>query len=180
MVVLGGGDTGMDCNRTAIRQGASKVNCVYRRNEENMPGSRREVSNSKEEGVSFLFNKQPLEIIGTDCVTGVKLASTELGPPDESGRRAPKIIQGSEEIIEADAVIVAFGYLPDAPDWVSKNAIKINDYGCIDVASEENLPFQTTNTKVFAGGDIVRGSDLVVTAVFEGREAAKSIISFLK
>lgn len=180
VVVLGGGDTGMDCNRTAIRQGASKVSCVYRRNEENMPGSRREVSNSKEEGVSFLFNKQPLEIIGTDCVTGVKLASTELGPPDESGRRAPKIIQGSEEIIEANAVIVAFGYLPDAPDWVSKNAIKINDYGCIDVASEENLPFQTTNMKVFAGGDIVRGSDLVVTAVFEGREAAKSIISFLK
>jgi len=179
VVVLGGGDTGMDCNRTAIRQGATKVSCVYRRDEENMPGSRREVSSSKEEGVGFLFNKQPIEIIGKEYVTGVKVGETKLGEPDENGRRLPELIDGSEEIISADAVIIAFGYLPDIPKWVSDHSVNSRSNGCIEVAPKDHLPFQTSNSKIFAGGDVVRGSDLVVTAVFEGREAAKSILSYL-
>jgi len=179
VVVLGGGDTGMDCNRTAIRQGATKVSCVYRRDEENMPGSRREVSSSKEEGVDFLFNKQPIEIIGKEYVTGVKVGETRLGEPDENGRRLPELIDGSEEIIPADAVIIAFGYLPNIPKWVSDHSVNSRSNGCIEVAPKDHLPFQTSNSKIFAGGDVVRGSDLVVTAVFEGREAAKSILSYL-
>ena len=179
VVVLGGGDTGMDCNRTAIRQGAQNVSCLYRRDEANMPGSRREVSNSREEGVDFLFNKQPIEIIGTDKVMGVKVANTRLGEPDSNGRRYPEIIDGTEEIISADAVIIAFGYLPELPGWLQEYKVNLKPNGCIEVAVKNTLPFQTSNEKVFAGGDAVRGSDLVVTAVFEGREAAKSIASYL-
>ena len=179
VVVLGGGDTGMDCNRTAIRQGASSVSCIYRRNEDSMPGSKQEVRNSKEEGVDFLFNKQPIEILGKKNVTGVKVIETRLGDPDETGRRIPEAIADTEEIIDADVVIVAFGYLPNAPDWVSDFDILKKSNGCIEVEAEKNLSFQTSNNKIFAGGDAVRGSDLVVTAVYEGREAAKSIIKFL-
>src|SRR6185437_13249924 len=110
VVVLGGGDTGMDCNRTAIRQGAESVTCTYRRDERNMPGSRRDYKNSKEEGVEFLFNAQPTEIIGTDSVEGVKIVQTRLGAPDARGRRVPEPIPGTEQIIPADAVVVAFGF----------------------------------------------------------------------
>jgi glutamate synthase (NADPH/NADH) small chain len=117
VVVLGGGDTGMDCNRTAIRQGASSVACTYRRDEDNMPGSRRDYRNSKEEGVSFLFNRQPIEIVGTDRVQGVKLVQTRLGQPDARGRRIPEAVPGTEESVDADAVIIAFGFLPSPPSW---------------------------------------------------------------
>ena len=180
VVVLGGGDTGMDCNRTAIRQGASSVSCIYRRNEDSMPGSKQEVRNSKEEGVNFLFNKQPIEIMGKRKVTGVKVTETRLGNPYESGRRIPETIANTEEIIDADVVIIAFGYLPNTPNWVDDFNILKKSNGCIKVATEKNLAFQTSNNKIFAGGDAVRGSDLVVTAVYEGREAAKSIIKFLE
>lgn len=179
VVVLGGGDTGMDCNRTAIRQGAAQVQCVYRRDEQNMPGSRREVGNSKEEGVEFLFNWQPLEIIGKDRVTGVKVIATELGEAGEDGRRRPEPIPGSEEILPADVVIIAFGFQPDPPSWLSDFSIHTHPNGRIRVASPDGQAFQTTNPKVFAGGDMVRGSDLVVTAVFEGREAATGIVNYL-
>ena len=179
VVVLGGGDTGMDCNRTAIRQGAESVSCAYRRDEDNMPGSRREVANSREEGVDFLFNRQPLEIVGGDRVTGVKLIETRLGDPDESGRRRPEPLPGSEEIIPADAVIIAFGFRPNPPDWFADFDIKALPNGRVRALATGAYPFQTTNPKVFAGGDMVRGSDLVVTAVFEGREAAGGIVSFL-
>ena len=180
VVVLGGGDTGMDCNRTAIRQGASSVSCIYRRNEDSMPGSKQEVRNSKEEGVNFLFNKQPIEIMGKKKVTGVKVIKTRLGDPDENGRRIPETIANTEEIIDADVVIIAFGYLPNTPKWVDDFDILKKANGCIEVEAEKNLAFQTSNNKIFAGGDAVRGSDLVVTAVYEGREAAKSMIEFLK
>src|SRR6204780_2754746 len=116
VVVLGGGDTGMDCNRTAIRQGASSVTCTYRRDEDNMPGSRRDYKNSKEEGVTFLFNRQPAEIVGTDRVEGVKLVQTRLGPPGPRGRRIAEAVPGTEETIAADAVIIAFGFLPSPAD----------------------------------------------------------------
>jgi glutamate synthase (NADPH/NADH) small chain len=179
VVVLGGGDTGMDCNRTAIRQGAESVTCTYRRDEANMPGSRRDFKNSKEEGVEFLFNRQPVEIIGSTHVEGVKVVQTRLGAPGPRGRRMPETIPGSEEIIPADAVIIAFGFLPSPPQWFEEAGIALHPNGRIRVSANPVTPFQTTNPKVFAGGDNVRGSDLVVTAVFEGREAAKGILGHL-
>jgi glutamate synthase (NADPH/NADH) small chain len=180
VVVLGGGDTAMDCVRTSIRQGAEKVSCAYRRDKENMPGSMREVANAEEEGVEFLWNKQPLEIVGNGTqVSGVKFVTTRLGQPDERGRRRPEIVPGSEEIMEADQVIVAFGFRPSPPAWFSDFDIQINDWGGVQTTADLALKFQTTNPKVFAGGDMVRGSDLVVTAVFEGREAATGILNYL-
>jgi glutamate synthase (NADPH/NADH) small chain len=179
VVVLGGGDTGMDCNRTAIRQGATSVQCAYRRDEANMPGSRREVENSKEEGIEFLFNRQPLEITGTDKVTGVKVIQTELGKAGPDGRRRPEPVAGTEEILPADAVVIAFGFRPNPPAWFSDHTIDTLPSGRVRVATLGDHPFQTTNPKVFAGGDMVRGSDLVVTAVFEGREAAMGISKYL-
>ena len=180
VVVLGGGDTGMDCNRTAIRQGASSVTCAYRRDEDNMPGSRREVANSKEEGVVFLFNKQPLEIVGDGKVEGVRLIDTELGAADADGRRRPEPVPGTEQVLEADAVIVAFGFRPNPPAWFESHGIEALPSGRLRVASLGRFPYQTTNSKVFAGGDMVRGSDLVVTAVHEGREAAAGIVRYLE
>ena len=179
VVVLGGGDTGMDCNRTAIRQGAESVTCTYRRDEANMPGSRRDYKNSKEEGVTFLFNKQPVEIVGGDRVEGVKLVETRLGAPGPKGRRVPEVVEGTEETIPADAVIIAFGFLPSPPAWFERQQIDLHANGRVRVSSSPLSRFQTTNPKVFAGGDMVRGSDLVVTAVFEGREAARGILRSL-
>ena len=180
VVVLGGGDTGMDCNRTAIRQGAASVTCAYRRDEENMPGSRREVANSKEEGVTFLFNRQPLEVIGDESgVTGVKVIETMMGAPGPDGRRRPEPIEGSETILAADAVVIAFGFRPSPPEWFGEFGIDLLDSGRVLVKAMGAIPYQTSNPKVFAGGDMVRGSDLVVTAVHEGREAARGIAKFL-
>jgi glutamate synthase (NADPH/NADH) small chain len=179
VVVLGGGDTGMDCNRTAIRQGATSVQCAYRRDEENMPGSRREVQNSKEEGVEFLFNRQPLEIVGTDRVTGVRVIETRMGELGSDGRRRPEPIPGTEDVLPADSVVIAFGFQPNPPSWFDEFSIETMPSGRVRVATLGEHPFQTTNPKVFAGGDMVRGSDLVVTAVFEGREAAKGIANYL-
>jgi len=179
VVVLGGGDTGMDCIRTAIRQGAESVTCTYRRDEQNMPGSRRDYKNSKEEGAEFIFNAQPIELVGTDSVEGVKIIQTRLGKPDARGRRVPEAIPGSEQVIAADAVIIAFGFLPSPADWFDQHAVKLHGNGRVRVSASKDTPFQTTNPKIFAGGDMVRGSDLVVTAVFEGREAAKGILKYL-
>ena len=179
VVVLGGGDTAMDCNRTSIRQAAKSVTCAYRRDEANMPGSQREVGNSKEEGVNFLFNEQPLEILGADHVTGVKLVKTKMGAPGPDGRRQPEPIEGTEHVVRADAVIIAFGFRPDPPEWFEDFNISIAENGRVRVQADNGYPYQTTNPSVFAGGDMVRGSDLVVTAVFEGREAAAGIIGFL-
>ncbi|KZX75965.1 glutamate synthase, partial [Alcanivorax sp. HI0011] len=180
VVVLGGGDTAMDCNRTSIRQQADSVVCAYRRDEENMPGSRKEVANAKEEGVQFLFNRQPIEVVGEDGkVTGVKVVETKLGEPDNNGRRRPEPIPGSEEILPADAVIVAFGFRPSPADWFEPKNVATDDSGRVQAAEEQEFPFQTSNEKIFAGGDMVRGSDLVVTAIWEGREAAKGILDYL-
>jgi glutamate synthase (NADPH/NADH) small chain len=179
VVVLGGGDTAMDCNRTSIRQGAAQVTCAYRRDEENMPGSRREVANAKEEGVQFLFNRQPVEIVGNGKVEGLKVVETRLGEPDEKGRRRPEIIEGSEQIIDADIVLVAFGFRPSPPAWFQDISVQINSWDGIVAPEEQEYKFQTTNPKVFAGGDNVRGSDLVVTAIWEGRQAAEGILDYL-
>ena len=179
VLVLGGGDTAMDCNRTAIRQGAESVTCTYRRDEGSLPGSRRDYKNSREEGVEFLFNRQPIEIVGAERVEGVKLVQTRLGAPDARGRRVPQAIAGSEQIVPADAVIIAFGFLPNPPAWFAEHGIRLHDNGRVRVSAGAKTAFQTTNPKVFAGGDMVRGADLVVTAVFEGREAARGILDFL-
>ena len=179
VVVLGGGDTGMDCNRTAIRQGAKSVSCAYRRDEHNMPGSRREVLNSREEGVNFLFNQQPLEIVGSGSVTGVKVIETQLGEPGPDGRRRPEPVQGTERILPADAVVIAFGFRPSPESWFEDFGIDVLPNGRVRVDALGDYPYQTTNERVFAGGDMVRGSDLVVTAVHEGRQAADGIARYL-
>jgi len=179
VVVLGGGDTAMDCNRTAIRQGADSVSCAYRRDEENMPGSRREVKNAKEEGVNFLWNRQPIEIVETNGVaSGVRVVTTKLGEPDARGRRSPEPLEGTEEVIAADAVLIAFGFRPSPADWFKDFSIDTDGSGRVIVS--DICQHQTTNPKIFAGGDMVRGSDLVVTAVFEGRNAAQGILDYLE
>ena len=179
VVVLGGGDTAMDCNRTAIRQGAKSVTCLYRRDEKNMPGSRREVKNAKEEGVIFNFNVQPIDILGNTKVEGVKTVETELGEPDQNGRRVPISIPGSERIYDADVVIIAFGFRASPAPWFENFNINTQKNGLVIAEEEQEFKFQTSNKKIFSGGDMVRGSDLVVTAIWEGREAAKSIIKFV-
>jgi len=183
VVVLGGGDTAMDCNRTSIRQGAASVTCAYRRDEANMPGSRREVANAREEGVQFLWNRQPVEIVGGDGkgggkVEGIKLVTTELGAPDARGRRTPVVVAGSEEVIACDRVIVAFGFRPNPQPWFGDFGITTDPGGRV-VTKGNRHSYQTANPKIFAGGDMVRGSDLVVTAVWEGREAAKGMLEYL-
>ncbi|WP_455647821.1 FAD-dependent oxidoreductase, partial [Lonepinella koalarum] len=185
-VVLGGGDTAMDCVRTSVRQGASEVTCVYRRDAANMPGSKKEYHNAKEEGVDFEFNAQPVEIeadpvaIETDAsgkVTGIKIVRTKLGAADSNGRQRAEIIPNSEEIISCDAVIVAFGFAPHAMPWLAAVGVEVDNRGRIK--SNGGLKQQTANPKIFAGGDITRGSDLVVTAIAEGRDAAESILEYL-
>ncbi len=185
VVVLGGGDTGMDCVRSAIRLGAAKVTCAYRRDEANMPGSAREVANAREEGVRFLFNRAPLAIEGDDeQLVGVRVVETKLGEPDARGRQAAVAIEGSESLLEADIVIIAFGFSPTVPEWLTAQGVEGSTNGRIVAGGvtpdgSERLPYQTTNPKLFAGGDAVRGADLVVTAVAEGRDAAHSIAQLL-
>ena len=178
VIVLGGGDTAMDCNRTAVRLGAESVTCVYRRDEASMPGSRREVQNSRDEGVRFLFNRQPVAMIGDERVTGLRVTATRL-VGDAAGRLRPETIPGSEQVLDADIVIVAFGFRPSPPAWCADVGIALDASGRVLVGGEDRLPFQTTHPRVFAGGDNVRGADLVVRAVHDGREAASSIVKLL-
>jgi glutamate synthase (NADPH/NADH) small chain len=181
VVVLGGGDTAMDCNRTSIRQGAAHVTCAYRRDEANMPGSVREVKNAREEGVEFLFNRQPIEIVGNEQgqVTGIKVVTTQLGEPDSRGRRSPEPVPGSEEILPTDVVILAFGFRPSPANWFEASTINMDGSGRVVAPESQAYKFQTSNPKIFAGGDMVRGSDLVVTAIWEGRQAAEGILDYL-
>lgn len=181
VVVLGGGDTAMDCLRTAVRQGASDVVCAYRRDRENMPGSAQEVKNAEDEGVCFLWNLQPtsLRVGDNGAVTGVEVIATALGEPDDRGRRRPEPVPGTAKTLDADAVILAFGFRPSPPSWLAENNVALNKRELIDAPETGTFPHQTTNEKVFAGGDAVRGSDLVVTAIAEGRAAAQGILDFL-
>jgi glutamate synthase (NADPH/NADH) small chain len=180
VVVLGGGDTAMDCVRTAVRQQADRVYCVYRRDEINMPGSRREVENAREEGVQFLFNRQPIEVMEYfGEAIGIKVVETQLGEPGEDGRRRPEPIAGSETVIQADAIIMAFGFQPSPADWFGEQGVTLNDWQGVVAPEHQTFKFQTANPKIFAGGDMVRGSDLVVTAIWEGRQAAEGILDYL-
>jgi glutamate synthase (NADPH/NADH) small chain len=181
VIVLGGGDTAMDCVRTSIRQGASQVTCAYRRDEANMPGSPREVQNSKEEGVNFEFNIQPLDIAvdSTGKTLGVKFVKTQLGAADANGRRSPEPIEGSEFIMEADAVVIAFGFLPSPPQWMVDAGVELDARGRVVAVENSDFALQTSTKNIFAGGDMVLGSDLVVTAVDQGRKAAMGILDFV-
>src|SRR5690606_28541632 len=182
VLVLGGGDTGMDCVRSAVRLGAARVTCAYRRDEASMPGSAREVANAREEGVRFLFNRQPLAIEAgaDDEVISVTVVETQLGAADANGRRNAEPIEGSESLLEADVVIIAFGFSPSLPDWLAAQGVEAGSNGRIIAGGAARLPYQTHNPRLFAGGDAVRGADLVVTAVAEGRDAAASIITLLQ
>lgn len=178
VVVVGGGDTAMDCLRTAIRSRAARVTCVYRRDLANMPGSRKEYKNAIEEGAEFLFLTNPvaLESDGNGNVSGVECIRMELGEPDSSGRRRPRKVPGSEFTIPAEIILVAFGFDPvPFPAGSDLAAIAVNDWGAIRV--DEN---QMTNLPgVFAGGDVVRGPSLVVHAVRDGRKAALGMHRYL-
>jgi glutamate synthase (NADPH/NADH) small chain len=178
VLVLGGGDTAMDCVRTAIRQGASSVHCVYRRDRQNMPGSPREVSHAMKEGVRFEFNSQPLRLIHeNNSLVGLEIAKTRM-VATEGGRAVPEIISGSEQVIPATALIFAFGYRPSPPPWLQALGVNMEDSGL--VAMDQRLPGQTSNPAIFAAGDMVRGSDLVVTAIADARDTAQSIIQYLE
>ena len=180
VVVLGGGDTAMDCVRTAIRQGATEVHCLYRRDRENMPGSQNEVDNAVEEGVQFRFNVQALEVIESQGkASAVKVVETRLGLPDESGRQRPQAVEGSETEIKADAVIVAYGFQASPENWFEKYNIHTNEWGLVEAGENDGFSFQTSNPKIFAAGDMVRGADLVVTAIADARKAAEGIVSYL-
>ncbi len=180
VVVIGGGDTAMDCVRTAIRQGAKSVTCLYRRDRTNMPGSQREVANAEEEGVKFDWLAAPLSVSEKKSggAKGVRAARMRLGPPDASGRQAPEEIPGSDYETKADMVIKALGFDPeDLPAHFSESALTVNRWGGVKV---DYRSMMTTMDGVFAAGDIVRGASLVVWAIKEGRDAAAAIDVYLK
>ncbi len=178
IVVIGGGDTAMDCVRTSIRQKAKSVKCLYRRDKENMPGSAREVANAEEEGVEFVWLSSPKEFKGKNKIEKIIVDKIELGEPDETGRRKPKIKDGSHYEINADMVIKSLGFDPeDLPNLFGNPNLKVTQWGTI------KADFDTLETNldgVFAAGDIVRGASLVVWAIKDGRDAAASIKKFLQ
>jgi glutamate synthase (NADPH) small chain len=178
IVVIGGGDTAMDCVRTSIRQNAKSVKCLYRRDKENMPGSAREVNNAEEEGVKFVWLSSPKEFIGKNKIENLIVNRIKLGEPDESGRRKPEVKENSEFNIKADIVIKALGFDPEnIPKLFNSNDLSITKWGTIKV----NFDTMESNLQgVFAAGDIVRGASLVVWAIRDGRDVAKSIRVFLE
>ncbi|MFV0563260.1 glutamate synthase subunit beta [Malaciobacter mytili] len=176
VVVIGGGDTAMDCVRTSVREGAKTVKCLYRRDEANMPGSKKEVINSKEEGVEFIFNVSPKSIkIENDIAVAIELEETTLSEPDESGRQRVTVVENSQYLEEADIIIMALGFSPEVPAFLKEANVEINSWGGIEI----NSKYQTSNEKFYAGGDCQRGAHLAVTAAADGREAAKEIIKAL-
>jgi glutamate synthase (NADPH) small chain len=178
IVVIGGGDTAMDCVRTSIRQNAKSVKCLYRRDKENMPGSAREVENAEEEGVEFVWLSSPKEFIGKNKVESLIVDKIKLGETDDSGRRKPELQKNSEFNIKADLVIKALGFDPEnLPKLFNSNDLQVTKWGTLKVdydTMESNLP------GVFAAGDIVRGASLVVWAIRDGRDVAESIKKFLE
>ncbi len=177
VVVIGGGDTAMDCVRTALRQGAKEVSCLYRRDKYNMPGSKKEFKNARDEGVKFVYNVSPKEIIinNDNRAIGIIMQRTLLGEKDSTGRSSVEVIKGSEYKVDANIIIFALGFTPMKPDFLASNGIDINKWGGIIVGDD----YQTTKLGVYAGGDCQRGSDLVVTAAKEGKDAAEHIIKSL-
>jgi len=178
IVVIGGGDTAMDCVRTSIRQKAKSVKCLYRRDKENMPGSAREVANAEEEGVEFVWLSSPKEFKGTNKIEKLIVDKIKLGEPDETGRRKPEIQSNSDFEVKADMVIKALGFDPeDLPTLFDCNDLQVSKWGTVKI----DFDTMETNLKgVFAAGDIVRGASLVVWAIKDGRDVAKSIKNYLE
>jgi glutamate synthase (NADPH) small chain len=173
VVVIGGGDTAMDCVRTAVRQGAKSVTCLYRRDRENMPGSLREVSHAEEEGVVFAWLGVPKAFLGDKRVTAVRAARMRLGPADVTGRQVPEEIPGSDTTLSADLVIMALGFDPeDLPVAFGERGLTVTKWGTIKI---DHKTMMTSLAGVFAAGDIVRGASLVVWAIRDGRDAAEAI-----
>ena len=178
VVVIGGGDTAMDCVRTAIRQGADSVKCLYRRDKENMPGSMRETQNAEEEGVQFDWLRAPKAFIGEGSVAGVRVAKMRLGAPDASGRRAPEEVEGADYTEDADLVILALGFEPEnLPEMWETPGLEVTRWGTI---TAQHGTHATSLPGVYAVGDIVRGASLVVWAIADGRGAAESISAYLR
>ncbi len=177
VVVIGGGDTAMDCVRTAIRQGATSVKCLYRRDRSNMPGSQREVQNAEEEGVEFVWLAAPKGFAGDTDVTGVMVQKMRLGAPDASGRQTPEVIMGSDYTEPADLVIKALGFTPeDLPSIWKVPELEVTDWGTV----RANFATHETSVEgVYACGDIQRGASLVVWAIRDGREAADAMLEYL-
>jgi glutamate synthase (NADPH/NADH) small chain len=174
VVVIGGGDTAMDCLRTAKREGARSVTCLYRRDAHNMPGSQKEYKNAMEEGVDFIFFASPKEILLNEAskAVGVEVVRTTLGAKDDSGRQKMEEVKGSEYRVNADVIIMSLGFDPEVPAFLHENGIETNKWGEIIINEETH---ETTTAGIYAGGDCYRGADLVVTAAYDGREAARSI-----
>jgi glutamate synthase (NADPH/NADH) small chain len=178
VVVIGGGDTAMDCVRTAVRQGATSVTCLYRRDKANMPGSLREVGNAEDEGVTFEWLAAPEAFLGDERVTAVRATRMHLGLPDASGRQSVDAIAGSSFTVEADLVIKALGFDPeDLPAAFGESALTVTGWGTLKVDAKS---FMTSLPGVFAAGDIVRGASLVVWAIRDGRDAAAKIDEFIQ
>jgi len=177
VVVIGGGDTAMDCVRTAKREGAKNVTCLYRRDAHNMPGSQKEYKNAIEEGVDFVFHASPKEVILGDNgkAIAVRMIKTVLGAKDESGRQKMEEVKGGDFTVNADVVIMALGFDPVVPSFLAENGIAVNNWGGIVIDSA----YQTSTAGIYAGGDCYRGADLVVTAAYDGREAARAIAKSL-
>ena len=178
VVVIGGGDTAMDCVRTSIRQKAKSVKCLYRRDKENMPGSAREVANAEEEGVEFVWLSSPKEFHGKNKIEKLIVNQIKLGDPDDSGRRSPEIKEGSEFEIKADMVIKALGFDPEnLPLLFDAQELQVTKWGTIKTDFDT---METNLNGVFAAGDIVRGASLVVWAIKDGRDAASSMKKYLE
>ncbi len=178
VVVIGGGDTAMDCLRTAKREGAKSVMCLYRRDAHNMPGSQKEYKNAVEEGVDFTFFAAPKEIILSEKgnAIAVEVIKTTLGAKDESGRQKMEEVRGSEYRVNADVIIMSLGFDPETPSFLAENGIGTNKWSGIIINEETH---ETTTAGIYAGGDCYRGADLVVTAAYDGREAARSMVKKL-
>jgi glutamate synthase (NADPH/NADH) small chain len=178
VVVIGGGDTAMDCVRTSVRQGAASVSCLYRRDKANMPGSMREVKNAEEEGVKFLWLSAPEAFLGDNHVTAVRAVQMRLGLPDASGRQSVEVVDGSHFTVQADLVIKALGFDPEPlPKLWGQEGLEVSRWGTVKV---NHTSFQTSLPGVFAAGDIVRGASLVVWAIRDGRDAAAQIHAYLQ
>ena len=178
VVVLGGGDTAMDCLRTAVRRGAASVTCAYRRDELSMPGSKKEVVNAREEGVKFEFNVQPqrIQLNRKGQVCAVEMIRTKMGEPGPDGRRRPQPIPDSGFELKADVLIMAFGFQAHEMPWLRGHGIKLDRWGQIVTGGKGRGTTQTSHDKIFAGGDAVTGADLVVTAMVAGRQAASEML----
>jgi glutamate synthase (NADPH/NADH) small chain len=177
VLVIGGGDTAMDCVRTAIREGAKDVKCLYRRDEKNMPGSKKEYINAKEEGVEFIFNVSPNSIIANDNkATALVLDKTKLTTADENGRQKVQIVKNSSFTQEADIIIFALGFSQELPQFLQDSNLKLDSYDGI----QTNKNHKTSNNNIYSGGDSVRGASLAVHAAADGRDSAIAMIKDFK